>query len=125
VDLTETGKVRFACGSGLHRFAMETNRKVPIAQWTHVAVVTDRGKVQIYLNGAPAVDAVAMERATLQRISEPGSDGTCSCVGGPGPDPTGGFFDGLIDELRLSTVPRSFQTDPAITINDRKELFLD
>jgi len=125
VGLTADGNVRFACGSGLHRFSTTSNRTVPIGEWTHVAVVCEKGSVQIHLNGTAAGEARPMKRAAAQRIAQPGSDGTTICIGGPGPAAGGGSFDGRIDELRLSSAPRTFVPDPAVMIGGRKELFLD
>ena len=125
VDLAADGRLRYACGSGLHRFEMFSDRPVPIGQWTHVAVVCDTGVFRIYLNGSPESGAQRMKTARTQGVTQPGSDGTILCVGGPGPDALAGFFDGLVDELRFSKVPRSFEPDPAVLIRNRKELFLD
>jgi len=136
IDLTAEGYICFACGSGLARFEMKSTQRVPIGQWSHIAIVckppTDKkqkrdkgGDIQIFLNGSAASEISWMERATLQRNFEPGSDGVTLCIGGLSPDAFEGFFDGLIDELRLSKVPREFEPDPAIFIESRKELFLD
>ena len=104
---------------------MLSGRPVPIGQWTHVAVVCDTGDFRIYLNGSPESGVQWMETARNQGVTQPGSDGTILCVGGPGPDALTGFFDGLVDELRFSTVARTFEPDPAVLIGNRKELFLD
>ena len=125
VKLTAQGRLRFAIGSGLHRFEIESDRQLPIGQWTHVAIVCHEHRFQIHMNGSAASQVRQMETAKRQRIEEPGSDGTAICIGGPGPDGLGGFFDGLIDELRLSKAPRSFERDPAVLIGSQKELFLD
>ena len=125
VEITGQGRLRFASGAGLHRFYMESEKPVAIGRWTHVAVVCDRGNVGIYLNGRRSGPFRRMELAERQGVGEPGSDGSILCVGGPGPDAQTGFFDGLIDEVRLSTAPRRFEPDPAILIGNGKELFLD
>ena len=136
IDLTEKGQVRFVCGSGLARFEMLSDQTVPLGQWTHLAIVCDPpanekqkavkgGDVRIYLNGQPASKVAWMERATLHRKPQPGSDGTTLAIGGPGIGAAEGFYDGMIDELRISKVPREFAPDPAVLIESRKELFLD
>lgn len=125
VSLTGRGNVRFECGSALHRFSIETSRPLPLGEWTHVAIVSQPAGVRILLNGAPASAMEKMAAASLQRVVQPGSDGTTLCLGGPGPEAGSGFFDGLLDEFRLSLEPRQFEPDPAVFIGDRKELFLD
>ena len=106
VDLVVDGRLRYACGSGLHRFEMLSGRPAPIGQWTQVAVVCDRGDFRIYLNGSQESGVQRMETARNQGVTQPGSDGTILSVGGPGPDALTGFFDGLGDELRFSKVAR-------------------
>lgn len=125
IGLTENGNLYFSCGAGLHRFSILSQLPVPVGEWSHVAVVNRGGRVRLLLNGELAGDEKEMEMAALQRTSQPGSDGTVLCIGGPGPDREEDFFDGLIDELRLSLVPRTFRSDPAVYISNRKELFLD
>jgi hypothetical protein len=136
IDLTEDGRVRFTCGSGLARFELVSNQTVPLGQWSHVAIVcrppTDKkqkrdkgGEIRILINGSVASEAGFMERATIQRNTQPGSDGMALCIGGPGPEAGDGFFDGRIDEVRISKIARDFEPDPAVMIESRKELFLD
>ncbi len=76
-------------------------------QWTHVALVCNAGTSTIYVNGVPS--------------------GSCNCTPNPpsgtfvvggGSAPVGGYlFDGLIDEVRLSTFPDGEFTTNSLLLN--------
>ena len=106
VDLTADGRLRYACGSGLHRFEMLSDRTVPIGRWTHAAGVCDTGDFRIYLNGSPEGGStrnniVARKRfffVFLDPLARPGEDRICATHklkyggnrGPVGPDRQGG-----------------------------------
>jgi biopolymer transport protein ExbB len=76
--VAEAGKLRAAGGS------------VPVGTWAHIAVNSGGGKLTLYVNGAQAAEAAGAVAANSGALA----------LGGAG-------YNGLVDELQVSTVARS------------------
>ncbi|WMJ69390.1 MotA/TolQ/ExbB proton channel family protein [Stenotrophomonas sp. 24(2023)] len=71
---------------------------IPEGQWAHLAVVADKGSVQLLLNGRPAAQ-LAADLPALSTAAVVGADA-------PGAATPLANFDGALDELRVSKVAR-------------------
>lgn len=76
-----------------------STNEVPLGAWTHVAVSFDGSALRFYMNGVP--DAVTAQTNAPYQSGFPlyiGRQGTvCNC----------NFFKGLIDEVRIWSIPRT------------------
>ena len=69
--------------------AIASGDRCVVGQWTHLALVCERGKSRLWVNGQPM-------KATVDEM--PNMPGFQFAMGSGGDD----FFDGDIDEVRLS-----------------------
>ncbi len=116
------GFVYFATG---WRFYIKTNSNTieysnmaeasaPVGQWTHLAATFDGTKVIIYRNGSAIDSADAM--GNIEWMGAPDN----FTLGNFSKDGTIGYFDGMIDEIRLWNVIRS-----EVQIKASKEISLN
>ncbi len=102
INLQASGKP----GAGLD-FAVDSKAVLPSNQWTHVATVYDRPKRELRLYVAGKLEA----RCSIPDMplrSNPDQDLVLGRYGGSAMS----YAEGLIDELRISTVARSFTEAP-------------
>jgi hypothetical protein len=68
--------------------------ELPIGQWTHIAAVGDGSDLKLYING---IEAASGGSAT----SDYGTSGSSFKIGEGVYNPSGDFFDGRVDDVRL------------------------
>lgn len=104
-DIMNGDFVRFLGGESLWDIDVKSTQTITDNEWHHVAVVVDRSSsAQLYIDGkASGAPDTAGLNANLDSSSDPVEIG--SIVWMPNLDQD---FYGMIDEVRISTVPRNF-----------------
>ncbi|MEQ8546343.1 MAG: LamG-like jellyroll fold domain-containing protein, partial [Cyclobacteriaceae bacterium] len=108
IYITPAGIVAYGESDVTYQSVSSTNA-IPLNQWTHVALVKTGGSAQMYINGvtdgsAGTIDGTPPngEISLGARIRLSGNDG---------------FFDGLIDEVRVWNTVKSDFSDRYTTLN--------
>jgi hypothetical protein len=76
----------------------EVNATIPQGQWVHIAAVYDNGTEYLFIDGV-------MAGSSASAGSPSSNPGTLS-IGGLADHPTDYAFDGMIDEIRISSTAR-------------------
>ena len=91
-------------GLFLQGYQLQTSSAIPLGAWTHVAVVKNAAVFTLTVNGAPAATFTADApfvhggpAVNFRGAARVDTNGT----------PPNGAFDGIIDEVRLWSAPRS------------------
>ena len=89
--------------------ALDTKEALPVGQWIHIATVYDRPncELRLYVNGKQVVRRSIPDKPLR---SNPDQDLAIGRYGGSAL----GFAEGMLDELRLSSVARTFTEAPRI-----------
>lgn len=89
------GKLYFQCNDGVTSFEIIPGTNLPVSQWTHCAVVKSGTNVTIYQNGG-SIGSVNIGSSTAF------NDTIYDIAIGSVSDGTFGFFQGYLDEIRIS-----------------------